>query len=140
MITGELKGKIDKIWDAFWSRGIANPMNVIKQFTYLIFLRQLDKQLDTLDAQRAFGKDVPASADIFHENQQDFRWKNLVAETSPTRLKELVEDHAFPHMKDLGSYGMAAHMRTPTLASTTRTHCAPSLARSMSSLFPSRTS
>lgn len=111
MNHSEFKSRIDKIWDVFWSGGIANPMNVIEQFTYLLFLRQLDKQQDSLDTQRAFGKEVPASADIFQPNQQDFRWKNLVTETSPTRLKELVDDHAFPHMRNLGRSGMAAHMK-----------------------------
>ncbi len=34
MITGELKSKIDRIWDAFWSGGISNPLEVIEQITY----------------------------------------------------------------------------------------------------------
>ena len=42
MLTGELKSKIDQIWNAFWSGGIANPIEVIEQITYLLFLRRLD--------------------------------------------------------------------------------------------------
>ena len=42
MITGELKSQIDKIWNDFWTGGISNPLTVIEQFTYLIFLKQLD--------------------------------------------------------------------------------------------------
>src|SRR4030067_939383 len=41
MLTGELKSKIDRIWDAFWSGGISNPLEVIEQITYLLFLRTL---------------------------------------------------------------------------------------------------
>lgn len=47
MITGELKSKIDRIWDAFWSGGISNPLEVIEQLTYLLFIRRLD-DLDKL--------------------------------------------------------------------------------------------
>lgn len=42
MITGELKHKVDRLWDAFWSGGIANPLEVIEQITYLMFIRRLD--------------------------------------------------------------------------------------------------
>ena len=40
MITGELKNKIDKIWETFWTGGITNPLDVIEQFTYLLFIKQ----------------------------------------------------------------------------------------------------
>ena len=39
MITGGLKSQIDSIWDAFWSGGIANPIEVIEQLTYLLFIK-----------------------------------------------------------------------------------------------------
>jgi type I restriction enzyme M protein len=42
MITGELRNQVDRIWDAFWSGGISNPLEVIEQITYLLFLRLLD--------------------------------------------------------------------------------------------------
>ena len=42
MITGELKSKIDAVWNAFWSGGISNPLEVIEQITYLLFIRRLD--------------------------------------------------------------------------------------------------
>jgi type I restriction enzyme M protein len=42
VITGELKGKVDRVWDAFWSGGISNPLEVIEQITYLLFIRRLD--------------------------------------------------------------------------------------------------
>ncbi len=42
MITGELRSQIDKVWETFWSGGIANPITVIEQITYLIFIKQLD--------------------------------------------------------------------------------------------------
>lgn len=42
VITGELRSKIDRLWDAFWSGGISNPLEVIEQITYLMFIRRLD--------------------------------------------------------------------------------------------------
>jgi len=38
MLTGELRNQIDRIWDAFWTGGISNPLEVIEQITYLLFL------------------------------------------------------------------------------------------------------
>ena len=43
MITGELKSQVDKIWEAFWTGGTSNPLTVIEQFTYLLFIRRLDE-------------------------------------------------------------------------------------------------
>ena len=42
MITGEIKNKVDKIWEIFWTGGITNPLTVIEQFTYLLFIKGLD--------------------------------------------------------------------------------------------------
>ena len=44
MITGELKSQVDKIWEAFWTGGTSNPLTVIEQFTFLLFLRRLDER------------------------------------------------------------------------------------------------
>jgi type I restriction enzyme M protein len=42
MITGELKSRIDKLWEEFWTGGIANPLTVIEQISFLMFARMLD--------------------------------------------------------------------------------------------------
>ena len=42
MITGELKNKIDSLWEIFWTGGLTNPLDVIEQMTYLMFIRDLD--------------------------------------------------------------------------------------------------
>ena len=42
MITGELKSKIDKIWDTIWTAGISSPITVLEQITYLMFMKLLD--------------------------------------------------------------------------------------------------
>ena len=45
MITGDLKSQIDKIWNDFWAGGIANPLEVIEQLTFLLFIKRLDELL-----------------------------------------------------------------------------------------------
>lgn len=44
MITEELKSQVDKVWEAFSTGGLANPMSVIEQFTYLLFIRRIDEK------------------------------------------------------------------------------------------------
>jgi type I restriction enzyme M protein len=52
MLTGEIRNQIDRIWDAFWAGGIANPLEVIEQITYLLFLKRLD-ELHTAEENKA---------------------------------------------------------------------------------------
>ena len=52
MLTGEIRNQVDRIWDAFWSGGISNPLEVIEQITYLLFLKRLD-DLHTLEELKA---------------------------------------------------------------------------------------
>lgn len=42
MLTGELRSKVDKLWTTFWTGGIANPLTVIEQISYLLFIKRLD--------------------------------------------------------------------------------------------------
>ena len=41
MITGAIKNKVDKIWTDIWAGGITNPLTVIEELTYLMFIRSL---------------------------------------------------------------------------------------------------
>ena len=43
MLTTELRSQIDKVWEAFWTGGLSNPLTVIEQMTYLLFIRRLDE-------------------------------------------------------------------------------------------------
>ncbi len=52
MITGELKSKVDDIWNTIWSRGISNPLTVVEQLTYLLFIKRLD-ELHTREEHKA---------------------------------------------------------------------------------------
>ena len=75
IITGELKNKIDKIWEIFWTGGITNPLSVIEQFTYLIFIKLLDdKQLRAERDAILLGIEPKK---FFNEEQQNLRWSNF---------------------------------------------------------------
>ncbi len=52
MITGELKNKIDGLWEIFWTGGLTNPLEVIEQMTYLMSIHDLDES-DNLRAREA---------------------------------------------------------------------------------------
>ena len=70
MLTGEIRNQIDRIWDAFWSGGISNPLEVIEQITYLLFLRRLD-DLQTLEENKATRLKKPVERRIFPEGKDD---------------------------------------------------------------------
>ena len=73
MITGEIKSQVDSIWDAFWSGGISNPLEVIEQMTYLLFIKRLD-ELHTLREKQANRLGGPIKKPIFASDQQELRW------------------------------------------------------------------
>ena len=64
MITGELRNQVDQVWDAFWSGGISNPLEIIEQITYLLFLRRLD-DLQTLEENKSTRLKQPIKHRIF---------------------------------------------------------------------------
>ncbi|WPD22774.1 MAG: class I SAM-dependent DNA methyltransferase [Candidatus Electrothrix scaldis] len=75
MITGELRNKVDKIWEIFWTGGITNPLSVIEQFTYLLFIKGLDERQNEFEANASL-LGIPAEK-IFDDEQQDLRWSNF---------------------------------------------------------------
>ena len=50
MLTGEIRNQVDQLWNSFWSGGIANPIEVIEQITYLLFLKRLDEEQTRAEA------------------------------------------------------------------------------------------
>ena len=83
MLTGELRSQVDRVWDSFWSGGIANPLEVLEQITYLLFLRRLD-EIQTLEENKAARLKKPIEREIFPKSldakgrsYQDMRWSRL---------------------------------------------------------------
>ena len=101
MITGEVKNKVDKIWEIFWTGGITNPLSVIEQFTYLLFIKGLDDKQNDLDANATLlGIEVQK---IFGDNQQDLRWSRFKQEPAEKmfRLFTDFENGVFTFIKNL---------------------------------------
>lgn len=101
MITGELRSQIDRVWDAFWSGGISNPLEVIEQITYLLFLRRLD-DLQALAERKARVTGVIESP-RFLKDQQHLRWRRFKGEGSPSEMYRIVRDEVFPYLQNLGT-------------------------------------
>ncbi len=76
MITGEIKSQVDKIWESFWTGGVSNPLTVIEQFTYLLFIRRLD-ETQLLEEKKAAMIKKPISNAIFSEKQKEIRWSSF---------------------------------------------------------------
>lgn len=102
MITGELKNKVDRVWDAFWSGGISNPLEVIEQITYLLFIRRLD-DLNTLAEKKAH-RTGKQEGIVFSPNQQDLRW-SVFKNDEPALMYKTVAEKVFPFLRALGGDG-----------------------------------
>jgi type I restriction enzyme M protein len=107
VITGELKAKVDRIWDAFWSGGIANPLEVMEQVTYLLFIRRLD-ELQTTKENRAnrLGTSIehpifPLGDDDLGRPFADLRWSRF-KDRDPAEMFAIVGERMFPFLRELG--------------------------------------
>jgi type I restriction enzyme M protein len=107
MLTGEIRSQIDAVWNAFWSGGISNPLEVIEQITYLLFLRRLD-DLQTLEENKAARLKKPLERNIFPKGKdakgrpyQDFRWSRF-KNVAPADMFTVINDHVFPFLRTLG--------------------------------------
>lgn len=68
MITGELRSSIDAVWNDFWSGGISNPLEVMEQLTYLLFIKGMDER-QTLAENKANRTGEPIEDPIFPEGE-----------------------------------------------------------------------
>jgi type I restriction enzyme M protein len=111
MITGELKSQIDGIWNAFWTGGISNPLEVIEQITYLLFIKRLD-ELHTAEEKKANRLGIAVEKPIFPADKPHMRWSRF-RNDDPQMMFRVVSQEVFPFIKELkgeeSSY--ARHMR-----------------------------
>ncbi|MGQ7244658.1 type I restriction-modification system subunit M [Salinicola sp. V024] len=103
MITGELKSKVDRIWDTMWSGGVSNPLTVIEQLTYLLFIKRLD-ELHTLKERKASRSKTEIEEPIFEAGEEHLRWSHF-RERAPEPMFATVRDEVFPFIKTLGRKG-----------------------------------
>jgi len=107
MITGELKSQVDKIWESFWTGGVSNPMTVIEQFTYLLFIRRLD-ETQLLEEKKATMIKKPIANPIFTEEQKELRWSSFKNKEPQAMFdlftKPMIDGlSVFEHMKQVGA-------------------------------------
>ncbi|ODU72007.1 MAG: DNA methyltransferase [Bordetella sp. SCN 68-11] len=110
MLTGEIRSQVDQIWNAFWTGGISNPLEVIEQITYLLFIRRLD-DLHTLEERKAARLKRPMERGIFPEGTDprdrpyaDLRWSHF-KNMAPGEMFQVVGEHVFPFLRTLGGDG-----------------------------------
>lgn len=106
MITGVIKNKIDKIWTDIWAGGITNPLTVIEQLTYLMFIRSLDeKELETEEFANSMGIEADESELIFPKSAtgQAMRWSKFKNRDS-REIFDIISQRVFPAVKKM-KYG-----------------------------------
>lgn len=122
MMTGEIKNKIDSIWNDFWSGGVANPLTVMEQMTYLLFIKRLD-DLHTLEELKSQRLKKPMERRIFPEGSdekgrsyEDMRWSRF-KNFEPGEMMAVVDEHVFPFLRNLGAEGSSygKHMKDARL-------------------------
>lgn len=125
MINGELKSKIDSLWDTFAAGGLTNPLNVIEQITYLMFIKDLDdldnkKKKDNLllglnDYKSVYDGQVQVDDDLV-VNGDELRWSTF-KDFAPEKMFTVVQTEVFPFIKNLKNgedSSFARHMKDAT--------------------------
>lgn len=111
MITGVIKNKIDNIWTIIWAGGITNPITVIEQLTYLMFIHDLDvKELET---ERLENLTHTKMERIFPQTPagQALRWHNF-KDKNAAEIFATLKDRVFPFIKnELGKDEQSAFSR-----------------------------
>ena len=141
MLTGEIRGQIEKLRKNLWEGGVANPLTNVEQITYLLFIKRLD-EIQTREEAKAQALKRPIARRIFPEGRDDIqspgfrkdaqtgegengcpyelmRWSRFKNE-APERMYEIVDAHVMPFLRTLGGSEsvMAGHMKGARLAFT----------------------
>ena len=107
MITGELKNKIDSLWDVFAAGGLVNPLDVIEQITYLMFIHDLD-DADNVKAKEAAMLGLPYES-MFAEtvkvgdreiDGQQLKW-SVFHDFPAGKMYSVMQEWVFPFIKNL---------------------------------------
>lgn len=117
MITGELKNKIDSIWDAFAAGGLVNPLEVIEQITYLMFIHDLDDS-DNLKAKESAMLGLPYKSIFSGEVEigdrkidgSQLKW-SIFRDYPAGKMYSIVQEWVFPFIKTLHSDKNSAYSK-----------------------------
>lgn len=108
LVTSDLRNKVDKIWGDMWAGGITNPLTVIEQLTYLMFIKSLDDRETENEAEEVVLKvKLPR---IFPEDKQHLRWSNFKDKDAQS-MYEIMQQEVFPFIKDLNGDKNSAYSK-----------------------------
>ena len=117
MLTGELRNKVDSLWEIFWTGGLTNPLDVIEQMTYLMFIHDLDAT-DDLRARECAMLGLPhktmfAGEVTIGERKVDGRQLNwsVFRDFEAVRMYSVVQELVFPFIKNLGEGKNSAYSK-----------------------------
>lgn len=122
MLTGPIRNQIDQIWSAFWSGGVSNPLSVIEQLTFLMFIKRLD-DLHTVEESKAEMLGTPMERRIFPEGADpkgepydNLRWSRF-RNFEAREMMRIVDEHVFPFLRAMGEAGSSygTHMKDARL-------------------------
>ena len=97
MITGELKNKVDKLWEMFWTGGLTNPLDVIEQITYLMFIRDLDEMDNTRKKDSLM---LGLSFESIFTAKEHLKWSSL-RDKPADNMYQAIQGEVFPFIKTL---------------------------------------
>jgi type I restriction enzyme M protein len=97
MITGEMKNKVDKLWEMFWTGGLTNPLDVIEQITYLMFIRDLD---DMDNIRKKDSVMLELSYESIFSGKENMKWSSLRDKPADT-MYGTMQGEIFPFIKNL---------------------------------------
>ncbi|WP_294468877.1 class I SAM-dependent DNA methyltransferase [uncultured Anaerofustis sp.] len=128
MITGEIRNKIDNLWEVFWTGGLTNPMDVIEQMTYLMFIHDLDESDNRKKGEsnmlripyETIFKDV-VNIDGKEIKGEELKW-SVFRDYPAEKMYSVVGSYVFPFIKTLdgdkesaySKYMMDAIFKIPT--------------------------
>ena len=113
MITGELRNKVDQIWQTIWTGGITSPITVLEQITYLMFMKLLDDNQIKAEANAAAlgvklkdrvfkdGVCVISEEPRIEAKYEDLRWHRF-SNLEPGEMYKTVQNYVFPFIKQIG--------------------------------------
>ena len=122
MLVGDIRNQIDGIWNDFWSGGLSNPLSVMEQITYLLFIKRLDELQSAEEAKAAqLGKPIerrifPEGDDPRGEPYDNLRWSRFKG-LEPREMFRIVDEHVFPFIRErvAADGSLAKHMREARL-------------------------
>ena len=117
MITGELKNKIDGLWDVFAAGGLVNPLEVIEQITYLMFIRDLD-DVDNKREKESAMLGLPYTSVFAEEvkigdrsiDGKQLKW-SVFRDFPAGRMYTVMQEWVFPFIKNLHSDKNSAYSK-----------------------------